>query len=192
MSLPLRRRPASLAGGLLPLVLLILAACTAVPAASAPPSAIPTATPAPSVAAATASPIPTASAAPATAAPSTPPSAAASAPTATQTDTAWGRIWDALPPSFPTYPGAQSAATGAGPASATLQLPAQADVAADWTREALEAAGFSIAASNGPLEDGSFVIDATGPGTCMAQVSIAPMGGVTIATIFVGAGCPFS
>lgn len=185
MSLPIRRRTsAALIGGLLPLVLLALVACTAVPAASAPPTAAPTATPAPSVAAATPSPLATSSAAPASQAPS--------APTATQTDTAWGRIWDALPPSFPTYPGAQPAPIGEGPASAMLQLPAQADVAADWTREALEAAGFTIAASNGPLEDGSYVIDATGDGTCMAQVSIAPMGGVTIATILLGADCPFS
>ena len=161
------------------------AACVATPAASVAPTAPPSvaATPAPTPAPTAAPPSPVATAA-VSASPA--PSAAAG-----QTDTAWGRIWDALPPAFPAYPGAQPAQTGAGPASATLQLPAQVDVAADWTREALEAAGWTIAAANGPLEDGSFVIDATAAGTCKAQVSIAPMGGVTIATVLVGAGCPF-
>jgi hypothetical protein len=44
---------------------------------------------------------------------------------------------------------------------------------------------------NGPLEDGSIVIDATGESECRVQARIAPLGDATIATIFVGAGCPF-
>ena len=108
-----------------------------------------------------------------------------------QTETAWGTIWDALPPSFPAFPGSQPTETGAGPASATLQLPGPADVAADWWKEALEAAGYHVEGVNGPLEDGSIVIDASGEAGCRVQASVAPLGDVTIATIFVGAECPF-
>ncbi len=169
------RAPRASIGVLVLVLAAVLGACTTTPAASARPSP----SPSPAVATATTAPSPSATTAP-----------SASTGAAGQTDTAWGRIWDALPTSFPAYPGAQPATTGGEPATAVLQLPAQADVAADWTREALEAAGWTIVASNGPLEDGSFVIDVTGTGTCKAQVSIAPTGGVTIATILVGTGCP--
>jgi hypothetical protein len=93
-------------------------------------------------------------------------------------------IWDALPAGFPAYPGAQPTETGAGPASAVLQVRATVQVAADFYREALEAAGYRIEATNGPLEDGSIVIDAAGDGACRIQVAVAPLGGVTVATIF--------
>lgn len=109
-----------------------------------------------------------------------------------QTDTDWGRIWDALPPGFPVPPGSVPTETGAGPVTATLQLGTSVDIAADWWQEALEAAGFRIEARNGPLEDGSIVIDVAGAGSCRAQTTITPLGGVTIAKILIGAECPFS
>lgn len=148
---------------------LAIAACTSGPGASPPSS--PSATAGPSAV-------------------STP--APSGASPAGQTDTDWGRIWDDLPPGFPAYPGAVPTETGEGPATARLQLESRVETAADWWQEALEAAGYGIEARNGPLEDGSIVIDAIADGGCRVQAAIAPRGGVTIATIFVGALCPFS
>lgn len=153
---------------------LAAAACTSGPAAS----------PGPSSSVAASAPVASASSVASAAA-----SAGASAPATTETS--WGTIWDALPPSFPAFPGAQPTETGAGPATAILRLPGRADVAADWWKEALEGAGYHLEGVNGPLEDGSIVIDATAAGGCRVQASIAPLGDVTIATIFVGSECPF-
>ena len=114
-------------------------------------------------------------------------------PQAGQTETEWGRIWDALPPDFPEYPGStpsEEAATG--PASATLVV-ADTDVEAiaTWWQDALEVAAFSTEAMSGPLEDGSFVIDSIGQDAdCRLMVSIAPLGGMTLISVWYGAGCP--
>ena len=111
----------------------------------------------------------------------------------TQTQIGWGRIWDALPPSFPHYPGAEPTQIGAGPASAVLMVPTDARTAAAWYAMALKAAGFPTVGANGPLEDGSFVVDSSGATTgCVAQTTLAPLGTTTTATIYVAAACPFS
>ena len=154
------------------LAAVVVGACTTGPGATTAPTAAPTA-------AATTAP----TAAPASASPPASP--------AGQTQIDWGRIWDALPPSFPIPPGSVPTETGAGPATATLQLGTSVEIAADWWQEALEAVGYRIEARN-TLEDGSIVIDAVGNAGCRAQASIAPLGGVTVGTIFVGAECPFS
>ena len=111
----------------------------------------------------------------------------------TTTETAWGRIWDELPPGFPHYPGAEPAETGGGPASATLAVPATVGAAADWYRGALTRAGYDTEALSGPLEDGSVVIDSVGGGDpdCRVQTSLVPRGGQVIATILFAAACPF-
>jgi len=110
----------------------------------------------------------------------------------TTTDTAWGRIWDGLPAAFPSYPKAEPAAAGDGPASAILAVPAKAATAAAWYRTALARAGYGIDAVSGPLEDGSLVIDATGsPPACHVEVSLVPHGGSSTATILLGAACPY-
>jgi hypothetical protein len=115
-------------------------------------------------------------------------------PTATppgQTDTEWGRIWDALPPSFPRFPGAEPTETGEGPASATLAVAAEPAVAANWYATALARAGYGVEGAAGPFENGGYVVDATGARGCHVQVSIAPVGSTTVATVMFGAACPF-
>jgi len=119
-------------------------------------------------------------------------SGAAGSPSApTQTATEWGRIWDALPPGFPVHPGAEPTESAAGPASATLTVPARVGATAAWWQPALERAGYSTVAVSGPLEDGSIVIDSAGGGDCRVQVAITPTGATTTATILYGAACPF-
>jgi hypothetical protein len=118
---------------------------------------------------------------------------ASSPPSAGQTETDWGRIWDSLPAGFPSYPGAAPAeAAATGPASAVLAVHGvEAKTIADWMRSKLEQATYRTGALSGPLEDGSFVLDSTGPAPgCRVQVSIAPLGGLTTVTVRYGAGCP--
>ena len=130
--------------------------------------------------------------------PSGAPSGASSAPSAasvtggTQTDTSWGRIWDALPPGFPTFPGATPAdPVSAEPVSATFAVEGgdPAEIAA-WMQAALEAATFGTESLSGPLESGAFVLESLGEGDCHVESTVAPMGGLTIITVRYGAGCP--
>jgi hypothetical protein len=138
----------------------------------------------------TASPPASIPAAPSLAAIDSSPGATPSLPTTTQT--AWGRIWDELPSTFPTYPGAEPAAAGDGPASAVLDIPARVATIAAWYRSALPRAGYDIDAVAGPLEDGSTVIDAVGDEpTCRVRASIVPYGSRSTATILFAAACPF-
>jgi hypothetical protein len=123
------------------------------------------------------------------------PTASANASLPTTTETAWGRIWDDLPAAFPVYPGAEQADGGQGPASALVAVPATvagpAKVVA-WYRQALVAAGYSIEALGGPMEDGGTVIDAVGlEPACRVQVTIGPRGSQTTVGILFAAACPF-
>jgi ABC-type glycerol-3-phosphate transport system substrate-binding protein len=110
-------------------------------------------------------------------------------------DTSWGRIWDALPPSFPAIPGAQPIEIVGDPVSAAFDLPAAAGDAADVARafvDALGAAGWTTTV-DGPLEDGSFVVDGARAGTlCVARVQVKPLGGIVALTVLYGADCAFA
>jgi predicted small lipoprotein YifL len=109
-----------------------------------------------------------------------------------QTDTDWGRIWDTLPSSFPSIPGARPSEEAAtGPASATMVIEGNvARLVAAALVTQLAAAGFPTAGLGTPLEDGSYTLDATGatPG-CKVQLTIKPMGDQTIVSILYGAAC---
>jgi hypothetical protein len=120
-------------------------------------------------------------------------SAGSSELAAGQTDTDWGRIWDALPADFPSYPGATPAeGAAAGPASAVLAVPGnEAKTVVEWMRTKLEGVAYTTEALSGPLEDGSFVLEMTGSAAgCRVQVSVGPLGGLTTLTVRYGASCP--
>ena len=109
----------------------------------------------------------------------------------TQTDTAWGRIWDALPRSFPRYPGSELSTEVGEPASGQLVVPTDVDTATVWLKAALDATGLRTTVS-GPLEDGSMRLDSVGANGCAVQTTIARTGTVTLETVLYGATCPFS
>jgi hypothetical protein len=105
---------------------------------------------------------------------------------------AWGPIWDAVPGEFLVFPGAQPVEIDE-PVSAALDHPAQAaspaDVAGAYVT-ALTAAGWRTVV-DGPIEDGSVVVDAVRDGTaCRAQVRATPLGGIVRVTVLYGADCP--
>jgi hypothetical protein len=115
-----------------------------------------------------------------------------SAPETGQTDTDWGRIWDAVPAGFPLFPGATPADDASGqPASARYAVQGgDPGAIATWMQDALETATFSTIGMNGPAEDGSWVIDSVGEGQCQVQTTIAPLGDMTFITVLYGADCP--
>ena len=130
-----------------------------------------------------------------TAAPSVLPSVTGSAPAPAdgQSDTEWGRIWDTLPSGFPVYPGSTPGEeTATGPASANLVVDGlDAKGIVTLFQTLLKQAGYQTAGLQGPLEDGSYVLDMTGPAAgCKVQVSAAPTGSLTTLTILYGAACP--
>ena len=121
------------------------------------------------------------------------PSAVAETPAGPMTTSAaagWGPIWDALPASFPTYPGAEPVPDPAGASTAALTVPASTADAAAWWQRALGGGGYGGIAVSKPLEDGSVVIDGAGPAGCRVRVRVAPTSATTTATIFYGAACP--
>src|SRR6476469_6397594 len=85
-----------------------------------------------------------------------------------QTDTDWGRIWDAVPADFPRFADMiPSEEAAKGPASATLTV--QGDVAKDvatWMAGQLKDKGYAVEGATTALEDGSFVLDASNDPGC--------------------------
>ncbi len=169
-------RPDPNRSGLRRLVLASWLAATLVAAACGPSA--PTGSPGRSGASAT-------SVAPSTLAPS-------ASLTTSQTDTAWGRIWDTLPAGFPVITGSTPAEAAGGPASATLVVDGNAArTVATSMQTALESAGLRTEGLSGPLEDGTYVLDAVGaPAGCKVQVRASPLGGVTTVTVMYAAACP--
>jgi hypothetical protein len=180
------RRLAPRTGSVATLVVLVVAACgsTAAPSGSPPAASAASASPAPATAAASATPfVPTP--VPGSVGPASP------VPTVSQTETDWGRIWDAIPAGFPRYPGSVPTETGSGPASAEFAVPTDPKTAATELQSALEAATYSTQAQSGPLEDGSIVIDSIGEDpACRVETRLSPLGGTTLMTVLYGACCP--
>jgi hypothetical protein len=110
----------------------------------------------------------------------------------TQTETDWGRIWDALPAGFPVLPGSIPTDPIDGPASGAFAVPAGPKEAADFMQAAAETEGYSTEALSGPFEDGSYVLDSLGESVdCRVQTRLTPLSGTTHMTVLFGAGCPF-
>jgi hypothetical protein len=108
----------------------------------------------------------------------------------TQTDTAWGRIWDDVPDSFP-HP-SFAIRTDIGEAvSAAFSVGSSSEEAANVMQAGLAAAGYTTDRS-GALEDGSIVLDSTGAAAgCQVQTKLTPLSGTTLMTVMFGASCPF-
>ncbi|HEU5205061.1 MAG TPA: hypothetical protein VFU17_12260 [Candidatus Limnocylindrales bacterium] len=112
-------------------------------------------------------------------------------PAVTQSDTAWGRIWDALPRTFPVYPGAVETELDAPVSAAFTAGDANPDEIVTWMQQQLELATYSTEALSGPLEDGGFVIDSVGDAGCRIETTVTPAGGLTLVSVRFGADCPF-
>jgi hypothetical protein len=107
-------------------------------------------------------------------------------------DSPWGRIWDAVPPEFLVFAGAQPVEIEE-PVSAALDHPAQAASPADIANAYVTDLGIGgwRTVVNGPIEDGTIEVDALRDGTsCRAQVRATPLGGIVRITVLYGADCP--
>lgn len=160
----------------LPILMLVLAACGPGGAASGATSPVPAtdAPPSPILSAGPVDPV------------------ISGAPTTGQTDTDWGRIWDAVPAGFPTYPGstlADDAGLNDVSGAWALQGGDPAEMAI-WFQANLERATFSTESLAGPAEDGSFLLDSVGDGGCKIEVQVAPTGGLVLVSVKYGADCP--
>jgi hypothetical protein len=167
----------------LPIVVLVLAACGPGAASSGPAGTTPVVTS--SDPASDGPPSPILSAGPVD-------PVISGAPTTGQTDTEWGRIWDAVPAGFPTYPGSTVAEdAGLEDVSGAWALdggdPAEM---ATWFQAHLEQATFSTESLAGPQEDGSFLLDSVGEDGCKVEVQVAPAGGLVLVSVKYGAACP--
>lgn len=169
----------------LPLVVSLAAAALGCggpgPTPSSPPSSNPTAPPSaessPGPSQGPASPTPGASAGP-------------SLPT--QSEASIGRIWDALPPSFPLPGGAKpTEIRDPEPASGVFAVEGSPAQVAGVLQAELEARGFATAAATGPFEDGSYVVESSGPNGCRIRSTVRPMGDLTVLLVRYGAACPF-
>lgn len=141
----------------------------------------------------TATPAPTpAVTAPVSGAPVSP--TASSAVGVGQSDTEWGRIWDGVPAGFPRFTGARDAddATPEPVSDAYAIDGGDGGEIAAWLQAAMEGATYSTEGLSGPLEDGSYVLDSVGDGTCRIQTMVVPTGNLVLVTVRYGADCPAS
>ena len=174
----LRRRAATPPIVILAIALALLAVSCG-PTGPSPVSATPSPSPAPSL-----TPVPGGSTAP-----STSPVVISK----TYTDTEVGRIWDALPSSFPRIPGAIPIESSGGPTSGTFAVGTTVENAIAMIRVGLTNLGYNVDVGS-PLEDGSVVLDAGGgeQPECRIEVRFTPLSGTTTMAVLYGAACPFN
>lgn len=110
-----------------------------------------------------------------------------------QSETAWFRIWDAIPDSFPEPVDAAIADPQSGPVSAAWTVPVTAVSApqlAGFYRDAIDELGWAPIV-DGPLEDGSYTVYSSSGYGCETLTTILPRGDESLVTVLFGAGCPF-
>ena len=171
-------RPAFRLLGLALIVSILFGACTAVCACamSEPPSPSEAGSAGPSL-----TPVPNGAS----------PDGQGSGGAATQSETAWGRIWDRLPDSFPLPQGAIATDAGEGTVSGSFAIGASADQAAEFMMARLQAAGYTFESAEGPAEDGGMTLNAIAAAGCAVQIRLTPLSGTTRMTVMYGAACPF-
>ncbi len=111
-----------------------------------------------------------------------------------QSETDWGPIWDALPPSYPVPDGAEPADAASGPVSGAYTVAQGVSTArqlADYYAAALDEAGFGGTGIDGPLEDGSFQVWSTSGYGCDSRVTILPRGQESLVTVLFSALCTY-
>jgi hypothetical protein len=102
----------------------------------------------------------------------------------------FGAILDTVPASFPRLVGQEPADPGSGPTSGTFAVTLRPDAASSSMRGGLENRGWTVDVGS-PLEDGTIVLDATGPTTgCKAEVRFTPQGATLLVVVLYGASCP--
>ena len=109
----------------------------------------------------------------------------------TTTETEFGTIFDALPPSFPKLLGQEPAETGAGPTSGSFAANMSVGDARRIIEVSLVAQGWTVAVGS-PLEDGTVVLEAKGTAGCKTEVRFTPRSGTVMMSVLYGAACPFS
>lgn len=119
------------------------------------------------------------------------PAVVASVSPPTTTDTAFGRIFDSLPPSFPKLIGQEPADTGTGPTSGSFATNLSVADARRIIEVALVAQGWAVQVGS-PLEDGTVVLEASrAEAGCKTEVRFTPTSGTVIMSVLYGATCPF-
>jgi hypothetical protein len=110
-----------------------------------------------------------------------------------QSETAWFRIWDAVPDSFPEPVDAAIADPQTGPVSGAWTVPVtdvSAPELAGFYRDAIDELGWAPIV-DGPLEDGSYTVYSSNGYGCETLTTILPRGDESLVTVLFGAGCPF-
>jgi hypothetical protein len=113
--------------------------------------------------------------------------------TQTNTDTQVGRIWDALPKTFPRIADAIEIDNFPSPTSGAFAVGANVADAVATMRAGLTGLGYNVDVGS-PLEDGSVVLDAGGGENpeCRIEVQFTPQSGTTRMVVLYGSACPFS
>lgn len=113
--------------------------------------------------------------------------------TQTNTDTQVGRIWDALPKTFPRIADAIVIENFPSPTSGAFAVGANVADAVATMRAGLTGLGYNVDVGS-PLEDGSVVLDAGGGENpeCRIEVQFTPQSGTTRMVVLYGSACPFS
>jgi hypothetical protein len=125
-------------------------------------------------------------------APSLTPVPGGSSEVAGQTETAWGRIWNTLPPSFPVPEEAVEAQTSERGISGSFSVGASGETTATLAQAALQDSGYTLVSRTTLAADGVVVIEAVAVDpTCRVQVRVTPLSGTTRMAVLYGAGCPF-